>query len=442
MAGGPGTIPLPLPRRPLRHHRKEHRWPAAEAAAAVRPPHRWHDPLHPEQLHGITLMGWIAAVYDWLDERAAIRSLLRKGLYEAVPVRGAWFYTLGSATLVLILLQLVTGIFLTLLYVPSVTEAWASLNYLKQHDAFGSIVRGIHLWSAYILLFVIGLHMVRTFFSGSYKRPRELNWVTGVGLFVLVLGMAITGAFLPWDQAAYWTAVVVTNIPAYTPFIGSFIRALWRGGDFVGPITLSRTFGIHVWLIPAILFPLIGAHLALLRKHGEFGSYINYRGAYRSREGVDVPPPPAQRPIEPPYPAVPTDELWAAPLETEDFFPFQTFKDGLVSVALVIVVFLLAVAIGAPLEAVADPSTTSYTPVPEWFFLPLDELLLLVPQQLIPLVLVLPTGGVLLLLALPFIDRGPERNPFERPAVMVPGAFAVLFVVILTLLGSGRLFNL
>ncbi len=110
--------------------------------------------------------------------------------------------------------------------------------------------------------------------------------------------------------------------------------------------------------------------------------------------------------------------------------------------ALVIVVFVLAVAIGAPLEAIADPSTTSYTPVPEWFFLPLDEFLLLVPQQLIPLVLVLPTGGVLLLLALPFIDRSPERNPFERPRVMVPGAFAVLFVVILTLLGSGRLFNL
>ena len=384
---------------------------------------------------------WLMAAYDWVDERAAIRSLIRKGLYEAVPVRGAWFYTLGSATLILIILQLITGIFLTLIYVPSVTEAWASLNYLKQHDAFGSIVRGIHLWSAYILLFVIGLHMVRTFFSGSYKRPRELNWVTGVGLFVLVLGMAITGAFLPWDQAAYWTAVVVTNIAAYTPLIGSFLRALWRGSDTMGPITLSRTFGIHVWLLPAVLFPLIGVHLALLRKHGEFGSYINYRGAYRSREGVDVPPAPAQRPIEPPYPAAPTDELWAAPLETEDFYPHQTFKDGVVSAALVVVVFILAVAIGAPLESIADPSTTSYVPVPEWFFLPLDQLLLLVPKQLIPLILVLPAGGVLLLLALPFIDRGPERNPFERPAVMVPGAFAVLFVVILTLLGSGRLFN-
>jgi len=105
-------------------------------------------------------------------------------------------------------------------------------------------------------------------------------------------------------------------------------------------------------------------------------------------------------------------------------------------------VFILAVTIGAPLEATADPATTSYTPVPQWFYLPLDQLLVVVPKQLIPLVLVLPAGGVLLLLALPFIDRGPERNPFERPAVMVPGAFAVLFMVILTLLGSGRLFNL
>jgi quinol-cytochrome oxidoreductase complex cytochrome b subunit len=105
-------------------------------------------------------------------------------------------------------------------------------------------------------------------------------------------------------------------------------------------------------------------------------------------------------------------------------------------------VFLLAVTIGAPLEEAANPATTSYTPVPEWFYLPLDELLVLVPQQLIPLVLVLPAGGVALLLALPFIDRDAERNPFERPAVMIPGAFAVLFVVILTLLGSGRLFNL
>ena len=382
------------------------------------------------------------ATLEWLDERAAIRYLLRKGLYEAVPVRGAWFYTLGSATLVLIIVQLITGIFLTMLFVPSVKEAWESLDYIRQHDAFASVVRGIHLWDAYLLLLVLGLHMVRTFSSGSYKRPRELNWLSGVGLFLLVLAMAITGAMLPWDQAAYWTAVVTTNILAYLPLVGSFLRDLWRGGTFVGPITLVRTFGIHVWLIPALLFSLIGAHLALLRKHGEFGSYVNYRGAYRSYEGREVPPAPAERPIEPPYPSTPSEEEWSAPLQTEDFYPFQTFKDGVVSLVCLLIVLALALGFGAPLEDPANPAAVSYTPTPEWFYLPLDQLLVLVPKELISLVLFIPLGGVLLLVALPFIDRGPERNPFERPAVIVPGAIVVLFIVILTLLGSGRLFNL
>ena len=207
-------------------------------------------------------------------------------------------------------------------------------------------------------------------------------------------------------------------------------------------VVLVRTFGIHVWLIPALLFSLIGAHLALLRKHGEFGSYVNYRGAYRSYEGREVPPAPAERPIEPPYPSTPSEEEWSAPLQTEDFYPFQTFKDGVVSLVCLLIVLALALGIGAPLEDPANPAAISYTPTPEWFYLPLDQLLVLVPKELISLVLFIPLGGVLLLVALPFIDRGPERNPFERPAVMVPGAIVVLFIVILTLLGSGRLFNL
>ncbi|MGH7903091.1 MAG: cytochrome b [Candidatus Dormibacteraceae bacterium] len=383
----------------------------------------------------------------WLDERTGIVDLLRKGLYEAVPHRGAWFYTLGSVTLVLILNQLVTGIFLTMIYVPSTVEAWRSLHFIKEHDVFASIVRGMHLWGAYILLLVIGLHMVRTFVSGSYKRPRELNWVTGVVLLLVVLGMAITGAFLPWDQAAYWTAVVTTNIPSYTPVIGGFIRSLWRGGDLVGPLTLLRTYGIHIWLLPTILFSTIGAHLYLLRKHGEFGSYVNYRGNYRSGVGPgadedqDQAPPP-EREFEPPYPGVPTDDLWAAPLQTDDFYPHQTFKDGLVSVLMMGLVLGMAVGYGAPLEEAANQATVTYTPVPEWFYLPLDQLLVLVPKQLISMVLWVPLAGVVLLLALPFFDRGAERSPFERPVIMVPGAIILLFMLALTALGSGRLFNL
>jgi menaquinol-cytochrome c reductase cytochrome b subunit len=377
--------------------------------------------------------------YQWVDDRSGVRRLVRSGLYEAVPVRGAWAYTLGSATLVLIGNQLVTGIFLTMIFVPSTTEGWETLDWVRQHDAFASVVRGLHLWGAYVLLFVIGLHMVRTFFSGSYKRPRELNWLTGVLLLLLVLGMAITGAFLPWDQAAYWTAVVTTNIPSYLPVVGVYVRTLWRGGEFVGPITLVRTYGIHIWLLPSLLLATIGVHLYLLRRNAEFGSYVNYRGAFRGEQVRDPAP---ERELEPPYPGVPTDDEWAAPLETEDFYPNQTFRDGLVSVVVMVVVFLLALVVGAPLEERASQGTTTYTPVPQWFYLPLDELLVLVPQQLISLVLWLPLAGVALLVALPFLDRGRERNPFERPVVVLPALLIVVFMVVLTALGSGRLFNL
>jgi menaquinol-cytochrome c reductase cytochrome b subunit len=384
---------------------------------------------------------------SWLDSRTGIIALTYKGLYEAVPTRGAWAYTLGSATLILIINQLITGVCLTMIYVPSTTEGWASLSFILHGDRFGQIIRGMHLYGSYVLLFVLGLHMVRTFISGSYKRPRELNWVTGVILLLLVLGMAITGAFLPWDQAAYWTAVVVTNIPAYIPFIGPAIRAIWRGGEMVGPLTLVRTYGLHIWAIPALLFPLIGAHLYLLRRHGEFGSYVNYRGSYRAPRPGEVDtrepaPPPTERDLEPPYPAYPTDDRWAAPLETEDFYPHQTFKDGIVSLVLMGLVFGLAIGYGAPLEEIANQATVTYTPVPEWFYLPLDQLLVLTPSYLISLVIWIPLVGVILLLALPFFDRGPERNPFERPAIVVPGTLLVLMLVLLTALGSGRLFNL
>ena len=405
---------------------------------------------------------------DWFDDRTSFRRFLREGLYEAVPVKGAWWYSLGSATLILIMLQVGTGIFLTFEYVPSPTDAWSSLEWVKEHDANGEIVRGLHLWGAYVLMFVIGLHAVRTFTSGSYKKPRELNWVTGVTLLLLVLGLSITGAFLPWDQAAYWTAVVVTNIPGYTPVIGDFVRTLWRGGEFVGPATLTRTFGIHIWLLPGGLLTFILFHLLLLRKHGEFGSWVNYRGSWRTRPpreedvarfeeapaeaGEELPrtpldettplPPETERDAEPPYPTKPTDDGWSTPLETEDFYPFQTMRDSLVSAALVALVTMLAILVPPSMEDRANPATTTYVPTPEWFYLPLDQLLLLLPKQLIVLIIFMPLAGVIFLFLVPWIDRGPERDPFERAVVILPALVIVLFMLILTLLGAGRLFTL
>lgn len=384
----------------------------------------------------------LRAGYEWFDDRTGATELLHKGLYEAVPKKGGWAYALGSATLALILLQLFTGIFLLLDYVPSVTDAYNSLAYLQTSDSFGAWVRGLHLWGAYILIFVIGLHMLRTFLSASYKRPRELNWISGALLFFLVLALAITGAMLPWDQAAYWTTVVVTNIPHYLPVIGDGIRTLWRGGDFVGSITLTRTFALHVWVLPFLMFTLIGGHLYLLRRHGEFGAWVNYDTDPARDEDEQI----AERirAAEPPYPTKLAERRYAAPQETVSFFPNQLFKDVVLSTVLVAVIFVGALLAGAPLDSPADAATLTYVPTPEWFFLPLDQFLLVAPGN--PLIAIAVFGivgiGAVLMIFLPFIDRSRERRPLRRPEVLLPALFMAFTIIFFAVLGINRLYNL
>jgi quinol-cytochrome oxidoreductase complex cytochrome b subunit len=383
----------------------------------------------------------LAATYRWVDERMGISDLTHQLLYEATPRRGAWAYSLGSATLIIIVLQIVTGMFLLWTYVPSTTEAWQSLNFIEHHDEFAAIVRGMHLWGAYVLLVIIGLHMIRTFISGSYKKPRELNWIVGVVLFLLVLGLGITGAMLPWDQAAYWTAQVVTHVVDYIPLFGSWVQQILRGGPQMGPETLTRFFAIHIWLLPALLVPLIGLHLILLRRHGEHGSWVNYEGVETETSEVRAD---RMAHAEYPYPALPSDPGYAVPVDLDEFFPSQVFKDAVVSFALVIVIFVMAVVVGAPIERAANPAALNYVPTPEWFFLPLDQLLVQFPQAwMIPVgVFVLPGIGTTFLMLVPFLDRSPEREPWRRPEVMVPALFAALFLIFEALLAVNRLFNL
>jgi menaquinol-cytochrome c reductase cytochrome b subunit len=185
---------------------------------------------------------------DWMEHRTGIVTMLEHFLYEPVPKRGAWLYTLGSAVLFTITLQFLTGILLLFYYAPTTDDAWNSVSYIMNDAYFGQVIRGIHYWSANFLMAFIGLHMGQVFFSGGYKAPRELNWVVGVILLLLVIGLSFTGYLLRWDQ----------------------------DGDAVGPATLSRFFAIHVWLLPATIAPLIGAHLYLLRRHGVFGSEFEY----------------------------------------------------------------------------------------------------------------------------------------------------------------------
>ena len=227
------------------------------------------------RIKGWTL-GVVQPIADWTEERTGVVTMLEHFLYEPVPKRGKWLYTLGSATLFLINLQFLTGILLLFYYVPTTDNAWDSIYYIMTGVYFGPLIRGIHFWSANILMIVIGLHMLRTFFSGAYKAPREINWVIGVLLIILVTILAFTGYALRWDAEGFWAWEVGIKIGSYTPFVGAYVATFLLGGDTAGPATLARVFVIHVWLLPAALAPLIGIHLYLLRKHGEFGSEFEY----------------------------------------------------------------------------------------------------------------------------------------------------------------------
>ncbi len=218
----------------------------------------------------------VQPIADWTEERTGVVTMLEHFLYEPVPKRGKWLYTLGSATLFLINLQFLTGILLLFYYVPTTDHAWNSIYYMMNDVYMGWLVRGIHFWSANILVVVIGMHMLRTFFSGAYKAPREINWVIGVVLILLVTVLAFTGYALRWDAEGFWAWEVGVKIGSYSPFVGDYVATFLLGGDTAGPATLSRVFAMHVWLLPAALAPLIGIHLYLLRRHGEFGSEFEY----------------------------------------------------------------------------------------------------------------------------------------------------------------------
>ena len=176
----------------------------------------------------------------------------------------------------MITIQFLTGIMLLFNYVPTTDNAWDSIYYIMNSVYFGQLIRGMHFWSANILLLVLGLHMMRTFLAGSYKPPREMNWVVGVALILISTILAFTGYALRWDQEGFYAWEVGVKIASYTPLIGGWAITSLLGGDTVGPATLSRVFTIHVWLLPAALAPLIGIHLFLLRKHGEYGAPFEY----------------------------------------------------------------------------------------------------------------------------------------------------------------------
>jgi menaquinol-cytochrome c reductase cytochrome b subunit len=207
-------------------------------------------------------------IVAWVDERTGASGFLKGFLFRKVPKGTNWYYTLGSATLFAFLSQAITGLFLAMYYDPDPARAYSSIQHINDDVWLGALVRGMHRWGASVMVVLIFLHMGRTFFFGAYKYPRELNWVVGVVLLVLTLGMALTGYLLPFDQRSFWASVVAVNITGTGPVVGPYLADFLRAGPEFTATTLSRFYAIHMLLIPGLIAALIGIHIYLVSKLG------------------------------------------------------------------------------------------------------------------------------------------------------------------------------
>ncbi|HVD00851.1 MAG TPA: cytochrome b N-terminal domain-containing protein [Candidatus Dormibacteraeota bacterium] len=218
------------------------------------------------------------AVVDWLDSRYPFTETVDEALTQRVPnFANAFYYCFGGMVFILIVLQILTGIFLSFYYVPDASgnpaPAFTSVNFIMNHVYLGWLIRGVHFWGANLLIVMVVLHMARVYWTGSYRAPRELNWMVGVAMLFLVLVFSLTGYLLPWDTKAYWATSVTLQVagspPAIGPIdIGSWTKSLLQGGPIVGPPTLQRFFSIHVFLLPAAIVLLMYVHFRLIRQHG------------------------------------------------------------------------------------------------------------------------------------------------------------------------------
>lgn len=343
---------------------------------------------------------------DWIDERLGVRAIARALFLRKIPPGTGWIHTLGSVALFLFVLQVATGTFMAMSYAPTPDHAFDSVRYLTDEAPFGRALRGLHIWGASAMVVAVVLHLLRTFATGSFKFPRELTWVSGVALLLLVLGFGFTGYLLPWNQKAYWATQVGTRIAEQAPLLGPAIADILRGGEELGARTLTRFYAIHVLVLPGLFVIIVGFHLFMVARQGI--SAIPERG-----ETVPLGSDPAE---ERSRALASYEERKAA---GKSFYPYTLAKDA----AAVLLVFSIVAGLAwlRPPEVgeIADPTDVSFNPRPEWYFLFLFQLLKYFPGRLEPIVaVVLPTVALLALITLPFWDRGRLRHPRDRRFAM------------------------
>jgi ubiquinol-cytochrome c reductase cytochrome b subunit len=342
---------------------------------------------------------------DWLDSRTGFRKITHDILME--PVRGGarWAYIFGSVLTFLLVLQAVTGVLLASFYAPSATTAWASVAFIQDQLTMGWFIRGLHSMGASAMVVLCICHIGQVMLYGAYKAPRELNWLLGVAMFGMVLAFALTGYLLPWDQKGYWATQVATSIIGTTPLVGHKLQELLQGGASYGNYTLTHFYALHTYVLPGLIFVFLAGHLFLFRKHG-----ITPRWNMSEEEVTR---------------------------RTVPFWPNQLFRDMVGCAAVFVIMCVLVVrSHGAELEAPADPSS-SYVARPEWYFLPLFQLLKYFegPAEIIG-TLVIPGLVGLFLAVLPFADRVATRQPGKRLRFLVPAVAGLVSVIALGMLAS------
>jgi len=349
-------------------------------------------------------------VFSWFDDRFQISPLVDYMRHKQVPVhRHTIWYYMGGVTLFLFVVQVVSGILLVLYYKADENAAFESVRFIMTKVQFGWLVRSIHSWSANLMVFFVFVHMFSTFFTRAYAKPRELTWMTGFLLLVLVLGFGFTGYLLPWNELAFFATKVGTDIVGAVPLIGGPAKIVLRGGEDVTGATLSRFYAIHIAILPALFTVLLGLHLVFVQRQGMH---------------------------EPEYvAALPPEKKKMLP-----FFPNFMLRDVLLWLVVLNVLLCLAVFFPWELGEKADPFASAPAGIrPEWYFMFMFQTLKLIPAHVFFL-----EGEVLGVVAFGLAGLAWFLVPFwgsrvspakRRPAMMIVGVVAIVYIVILTAMG-------
>ncbi len=337
---------------------------------------------------------------SWLDERLGAGDTVMGLLSKPLKGGARYLFSLGALNLFLFTNQALTGLLLMMYYAPTPDHAYDSVRFIQNEASFGYLIRGFHYWGASAMIVSVMLHALRVFVFGAYKKPREVMWLSGTFILLIVFGFAFTGYLLPWDQKSYWATVVGTNVAGTAPFLGGLMVKVLRGGTDVSAVTLSRFFAVHTILLPWLLIALAGIHLTVLQ-------LVDHTEPW-DREKAKVKAP---------------------------FYPDQVFKDMTISLLVFVLLMVLATISPSKLEALADPTDHMYNPRPEWYFYFLFQILHYTEGKFeIIGTMVFPTLFVALLLFLPFIDRNPSKDPKKRPVAMSAAGAAAFGYIALTVL--------